>query len=96
MTKPIVVHLVFCRELLVVGRKLLLVLLFFHEIHQIFGQFAVRFDHIGDERKNKKLQPDKKRHSRKKQVIAVGGNFEVLKIEKKESDKDCQGERYQE
>jgi hypothetical protein len=39
---------------------LLIVFFFFQKIHLFFGQFAIGFDHVRDERENKKLEADDK------------------------------------
>ena len=60
---------------------------FLCEIELFFDEATVGFDHIGKESENDELESDDKEECGKKEVVSIGGNFEVLNIENKEGAK---------
>ena len=64
-----------------------LVSFFLCEIELFFDEATAGLDHIGKESKNDELDSDNEEECGKKEVVSIGGNFEVLNIENKEGAK---------
>ena len=76
-------------------RRLSLVFFFFEEIDHVLCQAAVRFDHIGDEREDEELEADDEGGERRKEIVPIRCNLEILEIIGEEGEEQANRNRDQ-